>query len=498
MANLVIANKELWEQVKSSKDFRVKLAKSSYYWFFHIYFSEHAQYPTATFQKEIYTILENSKVKHAVIVAFRGSAKSTIASLAFPIWSILGEHNNKFVLIISQTQSLAKAHLLNIKRAFENNDLLRSDFGSCNEDSDEWGSTSLYLPKYNARISSASTDQSIRGIRHGAHRPDIIIADDVEDTNSVKTQEGRDRVFDWFVSEVIPAGDKNTRIINIGNLLHEDSLMMRLKSKILNESLRGIYREYPITDRDGNPQWSGKYPTVESIAEQKMKISDDITWFREYMLKIVSRDGQVINKDWIKFYKELPPINDECKYVGSVMGVDLAISTKDEADYTALIVVHIYGSDRSNWQYYIDSNFINKRLTFLGGVESIKSIYSTNLGSIKKVIVENNGFQESVVETLADSHIEVVGVRSNVDKRTRLTASSMLFEAGKVFLPATESANIIINQLLGFGVEKHDDICDAISIALNYAASKIKTIPSIAFTDNDGGTRIVNKIVFTD
>jgi hypothetical protein len=45
-----------------------------------------------------------------------------------------------------------------------------------------------------------------------------------------------------FYGEVIPAGDRNTRLIIVGNLLHEDSLLMRIKEEIENKSKRNIQR----------------------------------------------------------------------------------------------------------------------------------------------------------------------------------------------------------------------------------------------------------------
>ncbi len=57
---------------------------------------------------------------------------------------------------------------------------------------------------------------------------------------SVKTREGRNKTFDWFTGEIIPAGDTNTKLIAIGNLLHEDSLLMRLKERIDNNDIDGI------------------------------------------------------------------------------------------------------------------------------------------------------------------------------------------------------------------------------------------------------------------
>ncbi len=470
---------KLWEQVRNNKSLRVKLARESLYWFFHLYFGENAQYPTADFQKEIYLLLENPEVKHAVVVAFRGSGKSTITTLAYPIWAILGKPENKFVLILSQTQPLARMHLQNIKRTFEGNELLRNDFGPVNETSDEWGSTSLVIPKYNARISTASTDQSIRGIRHGAHRPDLIIADDVEDMNSVQTQEGRDRTFDWFVSEVIPAGDKETKIVNIGNLLHEDSLLMRLKDRIGSGKLNGEYREYPIVGEDKEILWPGKYPNIESITEQQNKTIDERSWQREYCLKIIASEGQLINPEWLNYYDDLVSPSHSA-FSHAAFAVDLAIAQGSNSDYTAIVAAYVLHDAHDKISIFILPEPINERMEFPTTVEKIKMLDKTLLPRHRvECYVESNGFQESVVQQLKnEGYRDINSVKVGANKRVRLQNTTHVIKDGTVLFPR-EGCEDLITQLLGFGKEKHDDLADAFSLLVSQIILNERPTPGI-------------------
>lgn len=464
----------LWTEIRRSRATRLKLATESHYWFSHIYFGENVRHPTADFQKEIYALTEDPALKHVVIVAFRGSGKSTIATLSCPIWSILGAPKKKFVLILSQTQPLAKTHLQNIKRAFELNELLRNDFGPVEELSDEWGSMSLVLPKYGARITAASVDQSIRGIRHGAYRPDLIIADDVEDMASTKTREGREQTYQWFVSEVIPAGDQETKLINIGNLLHEDSLLMRLKVQIDEGELDGVYREYPIV-RDGQPLWPGKYPDERALDEQRRKVVDSRSWLREYMLQIVPDTTQVIRPEWIHYYDTLPAQTGSQEYLNSFIGVDLAISEKQSADNTALVVIHAYGYESTERRYYLDPVFVNRKLTFLQTAEMVEQLYrGMRHDEQSSVIVEDVGYQSALVEILKARQLPAYAAKIRGDKHARLTAASLLFEQGRVLFPADGQCRPITEQLVGFGVEKHDDLVDALTLALNYVQTAIE------------------------
>jgi len=455
--------------------FRQKLTFESHQWFFSTYFPSYITHPTADLHRELFKISEDENLPLAVIVAFRGSAKSTIMTMSYPIWAIVGKQQKKFVLIASQTQYQARVHLMNIKRELESNDLLKNDMGPFVEQREEWGSTSLYIPKYNARITAISTEQSVRGIRHGAIRPDLIIADDVEDMASVKTREGRNKTFDWYTSEIIPAGDTYTKRIAIGNLLHEDSLLMRLKERIDNDEIDGTYYEWPIT-KDGKNMWPGKFPDDISINTLRRTVGNKIAWEREYMLHIIADEDQVIDPTWIKFYDELPEMSLNNDYMCSYISVDLAISQNTTADYTAIIIIHVYGRNPENRKYYIDRHFINKRITHLATLEAIKTMYhslQTTSGGNKLVLVEQVQYQAAVVEQLKNMDINAEGIKIFNDKRARLNLASSIFEQSRVYFPKDKSIEVIVQQLLGFGVEKHDDLADAMSMGLNY----IQTLP---------------------
>jgi phage terminase large subunit-like protein len=106
---------------------------------------------------------EREDIKNLFIVAFRGSAKSTIFTTSYPVWAILGEQQKKFVLILCQTQAQAKQHMMNLRRELESNALLKSDLGPFQEENNEWGSSSLVFSRLGARITAVSTEQSVRG-----------------------------------------------------------------------------------------------------------------------------------------------------------------------------------------------------------------------------------------------------------------------------------------------------------------------------------------------
>jgi hypothetical protein len=85
-------------------------------------------------------------------------------------------------------------------------------------------------------------------------------------------------------------------MIMVGNLLHEDSLLMRLKENVQKQKENVIYREYPVVDENEEILWKGKYPTMKDLEVDKKLHGDEKAWQREYMLKIIADDDQLVKK----------------------------------------------------------------------------------------------------------------------------------------------------------------------------------------------------------
>ncbi|MFH1767373.1 MAG: hypothetical protein ABH826_04810 [Patescibacteria group bacterium] len=465
MTNKKYLSPELLSQLMQDRKARMEVARQNHFMFFNIYHSHYVHYPTADFQRDLFRLTEDTQTKNAVVVAFRGSGKTTIMTLSYPLWAILGVQQRKFVLLLSQTQNQAQQMLANLKREIENNDILRNDFGGLEQATNEWGRESLVIKRYNARIMTASTETSIRGARFGEHRPDLIIADDVEDLQSVKTKDGRDKIYGWLMGDVIPAGDRDTRLIVIGNLLHEDSLLMRLKDDIHKKKFSGKFLWYPLVDNHNKPLWPGKFPTKKSIEELHKTVPSNVAWEREFMLRIIATQEQVIRPKWIQYYEVLPKnlTHESVGYRYTGIGVDPAISEKETADYTAMVAARVYGYD-DNMRVYILPNPVNKRLTFPKQLEQIK-IMSDGLDKAE-LYIEEVGYQLALIQELEHEEYQVKGVKTRgADKRSRLAIVSYLVQKGQVLFPK-EGCKELINQLTGFGVEKYDDLADAFAILL--------------------------------
>ncbi|KKP64930.1 MAG: hypothetical protein UR62_C0003G0009 [Candidatus Nomurabacteria bacterium GW2011_GWF2_35_12] len=277
-------SKEFIDKIRENPRLRQRLAFEHPFWFALLYLPHHFTDSIAPFHLEMFYLLQQNKYNFVAIMAFRESGKSTILNLVNALWSILGKPGKKFVVVISKTQEQAKNHFLNIRAELEKNELLREDFGPFTENDNDLKQLSLELEYHEAKIIAMTREQSIRGLKFGIHRPDLIIGDDLEDTSSVSEQKESEDFYARFESEIIPAGSTNTRIVILGNLLSENSFMMKLREDITKKKVPGIFRAYPLLDDDGKNLWTGKFPD-SAISQMRSKLSEE-AWAKEYLLSL--------------------------------------------------------------------------------------------------------------------------------------------------------------------------------------------------------------------
>ncbi len=397
------------------------------------------------------------------IIGFRGSAKSTFGSTALILWAAL-EHPDKYQFIIpmSDTTTQSKMNMANIKTELDDNWLLKHDYGSIKptrftepnpepdlESDEDWQAQNVLLEN-GVRILSRSRGQKVRGLRHRESRPKLIVADDVEDREWVTQRENRDKTDKWMRGEVIPSRDaQSSRIIIIGNWLHEDALMARMKkSKIFK------VKEYPLIEGD-HLTWSALYPTQKSIDEAR-RLAGETSWQREFLLRIVPEEGQIITPTDIHYYDGDPSgIVDMTGH-----GVDLAISKAASADFTTDVAGEVRYDDHTRRPYiYVKPNPLNAKYNFMETINHC--VRAHRAGGEQTFFVEDVQYQKAAIEELVRNGLSVTPMKPVNDKRSRLFVASNYIKNGTVKFPRIGCEDLLA-QLFGFGVESHDDLVDAL------------------------------------
>lgn len=213
---------------------------------------------------------------------------------------------------------------------------------------------------------------------------------------------------------------------------------MRLKERIENDEIDGSYYEFPIM-RKGKSLWPGKYPDQQALRVLRRSIGNIVAWQREYMLRIIADEDQIIHNDWIEYYDEMPELNSEhedpsLRYRKTYVGIDLAISQRDTADYTAMVAIRVFGYEE-HLRVYVQPVIVNKRLTGLQTIQAVKDMVD-RLGNKHNVhvVVEDVAYQAVMIQMLQNKNYRVTGFKvGGADKRSRLASVSHLFESGTHF-----------------------------------------------------------------
>lgn len=458
------------KNIFSSSDFRKSLAYKDITWFFTIYFPLFITYELAEFQKEILSLITDKKIPNVAITSFRGSGKSTFCSEVLPIWAVLGKWQLKFIVIVCQTQQRAKDTLANIRSDLVELGLLVDDFRPREGKTNKWSENSIVIPKYGARITVVSVGESIRGIRHREHRPQLAVCDDLEDVPSSRSIENRDKVWEFVNGELIPAGDKGTRFIFIGNKVHNDSLMMRLSNEINSGKMSGTYKSYPLIDK-GKILWPGKFPDMAAINELKKRYASEIDFLREQMLIILPDGDAIVKPRDIKYYDKLP----EQKPSYFFLSMDPAFTLKKTGDFTAIVFGAVYKiNDR--FKIYIFPNPINRRMEVDKTIATIREILkSFGPFAVTRIFVEGGSSQKGLIQIIRSEDINAEEIMpGGEDKRSKLNMASLWIKQAVILFPKT-GAEELINQILYFGTEKHDDLVDALTLLVLALLDKSNT-----------------------
>ncbi len=455
----------LISMIRKNRTLRRKFAKHSFPFFFLLYFGDKMTYPTADFQKEMFSLMENKSLDLVVIAAARNFSKSTICNTAFAIWAVVsGRYHN--VVLASQTVPQVRVHHRNIMYALKENSLLKNDLGPFVEEAEEFGLSSIVFGNYEAKIKPISVEQSVRGEIFKHYRPDLIILDDIEDLKSTRTKESRRKLWEFFLSEVMPLGTPQTKIVVLGNFLHEYSLVGTLMREIEQGIRPGVCRRYPLIDDNGKCLWPGMYPTPESIEAFKKKIGDEATWQREMLLKIIESDSKLITADQFKFYGQLPPKDIFHGYLYTRIGTDFAVGLNTWNDYTAMVTLQVYVA-RGKLKIYILPNIINRRMDFDQTIATMERLLKIAGEENKtKIILEANGMQLTYYQhMLGKGYSQVVPIKVTEDKLFRIQPVIKLIKDGTIVFPH-DGVQELITQLIDFLDTDHEDICDSLSLVV--------------------------------
>lgn len=415
---------------------------------------------TPLFHKEILDLISNKENRRVGVIAPRGHAKSTTVDMTYPLWAGCFEQE-EFIVIISDTYTQAAEFINALKDEFENNPKIKWLFG--NMKGDDWQDGEFVLSN-GIKYAAKGSGMKIRGIRHRHTRPTLMIFDDIENDENIKSAEQRQKLYHWFTKAAIPALARGGRAVVIGTILHFDSLVNKvMKQQDIFKSWQTRVFYAITTDEDGTEHalWP-EHRSLEKLKSMRDNPNDQefvgsIAFAQEYQHKPFSEEDAIVKPDWIK---ECEPSQapDEYSRQARVLTVDPAASERQTADPTAMIVADL-GADGNVYVRAIRNQRTSPSIT----AETIQNLYETYQPQV--VGIEQGALGLVFRDLLAG--LPVIGLKPDKDKVRRLLAVSRFFEAGKVFLVKDiQNGQALREQLIEFPKGTHDDMVDAIVYAI--------------------------------
>jgi len=312
--------------------------------------------PIPPFHTEMWELCTSDKPEDTkvAIAAPREHAKSTAITHAL-ILSAVCSRKKSFVLLVSDTEGQASEFLGDIKAELTGNELLKETWGidSILKDT-ETNIICRFKDGEQFRITAKGSMQKVRGLKWRGKRPDLIVGDDLENDDIVMSQERRAKFQRWFQNALIPCGSDTCWYRMVGTILHADSMLQRLLDAPSWKSLR-----YEAHNPDFSEiLWPEQWPKERLLARRQeyLEQNNPEGYAQEYLNRPIAIENLFFNKDYfIDFEREgnkalLPNL----EYFAAA---DFAISEKEKADYTAILVggmspegiLHVVDARRGRW-----------------------------------------------------------------------------------------------------------------------------------------------------
>lgn len=479
-------------------------------YFPHYVRSEHkSQLHEYLFEQLPQSVSDKTKSVRQAIAAPRGEAKSTICTQLFPLWNMVCDLK-KYIIIAMDTKEQAYGMLEAIKVEIESNPRLAIDFPELTPGK-VWRAGAILTSK-NQKVEAVGAGQKLRGRRHGAYRPDLVVLDDIENDESVQTPEQRNKLHDWILKAVLKLGAAGEKfdVIYVGTILHYDSVLNRILStkgwkRVRFKAILRMPDNMALWDEWENIFLSedGDDDTLSDLFYQQHKAEMDkgaiVSWLARpilYLMKIRASDGHsafdseyqndpisgddAIFANSIQYWTELP---DNLIYFGALdPSMGKAGASRDPS------AILVGGYHRATGKLYVVEAQIKKRVPDLI-IEDVIRLHTQY--NCHRWFVETVQFQEFLQTELIKRSaargkpVPATATKPNSDKMLRIESLQPHIANGLILLHRSQST--LQTQLRHFPKADHDDGPDALEMLWRNAVSSSAPIEWQALDDETGG-----------
>ena len=352
----------------------------------------------------------------------REHLKSTIITFAGTIQEIL-RNPNVTVGIFSFSRPIAKGFLAQIKREFEENQMLRALFPDILwekpwADAPKWSEDSGIIVRRDGNPKEATVEAwgLVDGQPTSKHYQ-LMVYDDVITKSSTSTTEMIRKVTEmWELSLALGTMDGRRRYIGT-RYDYADTY------RVIMDRQAAIPRLHPAEDEAGVPVYM-----TRALLDEKRRSMGPFTYSAQMLLNPVAGSSQSFKEEWLRYWGA-----DNLRNLNLYIVVDPATSKKKNSDYTSMYVL---GAGADGNVYVVDMVMDRMNLS-----ERTQKLFSL-VRQYRPLDVgyERFGMQADVeyireMQGRENFRFPITELTGIVKKEDRIAQLVPWFEQGRVYLP---------------------------------------------------------------
>jgi predicted phage terminase large subunit-like protein len=295
---------------------------------------------------------------------------------------------------------------------------------------------------------------------------DLLIIDDPHSEQEAALSETNpeiyDKTYEWYTSgprqRLQPGG---SIVVVMTRWSKKDLTGQVLKAAAQRSGEEWEVIEFPALLPSGRPLWP-QFWSLKELEALKAELPHS-KWMAQYQQDPTSDVSAIIKREWWQIWEdERPP---RCEFI--IQSWDTAFLKHERADYSACTTWGVfYNNEDENDANIILLDAFKKRMEFPELKEMAYECYTE--WEPDSLIIEAKAAGAPLVFELRARGIpvqEFTPSRGN-DKIARLNAVADIFASGKVWVPNTNWAEELVEEVASFPSGEHDDMVDSMTQAL--------------------------------
>lgn len=431
----------------------------------------------------------------------RRHAKTAYLSNSYLCHQAVYRHKH-YIVEVSETTDVAGDFIQWARNQLVFNEKLREDFGvllhprkSMNETDNKYE----FITLTGTKVEAKGMGTQMRGLRHGSHRPDLFLLDDLESGDNTNTKELRAKNLNWFRTEMLEALGFGGICVYMGTIVHYDSLL----NHVLTKRKDFISRKFPAILRwsereDLWQQWREIYNADRDEAkdeadafyaknEAEMLRGTEVLWPQAYTYKYFMEKREAIGTKAFNQEYLGNPIDEESQvfkpedfvyYTDSDIdintleiyaGIDFAMG-KEKGDYSGIISV---GKSAAGVCYVLDVFLERVHPDILLDTAVEKTLRFQYDGLAVEAQQAQEWFAQKLAEALQQrgypAHTRLKQIKQRTRKSLRIEALLPDIQAGRIRFKREQ--RLLLEMFELYPNHNHDDGPDALQMAVSAALS---------------------------